>query len=351
MKALAMAVAILIAGTAFGQTKDQQNYCTYIEEQAAAQRDLQQLPTLSAGVTPSNGTAPQIVWGVSDSVNSIRKGSLTYSVAKKQCELYTDTTDAQLRIQFDLSNLDAEALNHKLTLISDSISRLDLLIADTRKKVDAQNATWMALYPLEKNRDTLVAQRQQTLAMVALIHVPDRITAEPLSTLIPAVQAENLNVQKAQNKLVKLSGWDISATAGVERPLNPLPAQQGTVTPFLGGTATYSLGSHSANKHLDQSLAAFNAWKLEQQGDLVQGTVILHQLAVATLASDDESLVALQDRMLTLNGRIASMAAMDSDSAITFGNQLKSDRELLVVNQRDLEFRIARLREYISKNF
>jgi hypothetical protein len=51
MKAIAMAVAILIASTAFGQgTKDQQNYCKYIEEQAAAQRDLQRMPTLSAGL-------------------------------------------------------------------------------------------------------------------------------------------------------------------------------------------------------------------------------------------------------------------------------------------------------------
>ena len=61
------ATAMLMISAAFaadGQDKDQQAYCRYVTEQAAAQRNLLRAPNAVAGVTqPNTGLPMQVVWG------------------------------------------------------------------------------------------------------------------------------------------------------------------------------------------------------------------------------------------------------------------------------------------------
>lgn len=73
--------------------KDQQAYCEYITQQAAAQRDLLLAPNAVAGITqPNTGLPTQLVWGVSGSLSSMRKAGLTMDAARKNCELYSAST-------------------------------------------------------------------------------------------------------------------------------------------------------------------------------------------------------------------------------------------------------------------
>ncbi len=82
---------------------DQQAYCKYVTEQAAAQRDLLLAPNAVAGITqPNTGLPTQAVWGVSGSLSNMRKARLTMDAARKNCELYSATTSAQQDIQYAL---------------------------------------------------------------------------------------------------------------------------------------------------------------------------------------------------------------------------------------------------------
>src|ERR1700734_4093489 len=96
----AFAIATLLIPSAFAddakdnndarnRNKDQQAYCRYLTEQAAAQRDLLMTPDAVAGITqPNTGLPMQAVWGVSGNLSNVRKGVLTMDAARKNCELY-----------------------------------------------------------------------------------------------------------------------------------------------------------------------------------------------------------------------------------------------------------------------
>ncbi len=83
--------------------QDQQAYCTYVMEQARAQRNLLRTPTATAGFTqPETGLPMQPVGGASLGLSDVRKAELTMDVARKNCELYKATTRAQQEIQYAL---------------------------------------------------------------------------------------------------------------------------------------------------------------------------------------------------------------------------------------------------------
>ena len=92
----AMLVASLGALAQANNTKapsaltDQQAYCEYVTQQAAAQSDLLRTPSAVAGITqPNTGLPMQLVWGLSSSLSDMRKASLTMDAARKNCVLYT----------------------------------------------------------------------------------------------------------------------------------------------------------------------------------------------------------------------------------------------------------------------
>jgi hypothetical protein len=86
---------------------DQLAYCSYVMEQAQAQRDLLRTPIALAGLTqPETGLPTQLIAGASVGLSSIRKSGLTIEAARKNCELYKVTTGAQQDIQFGLPSLE-----------------------------------------------------------------------------------------------------------------------------------------------------------------------------------------------------------------------------------------------------
>ena len=97
---------------------DQMAYCSYVMEQAQAQRDLLRTPIALAGFTqPETGLPTQLVAGASVGLSDIRKSSLAMQAARKNCELYKATTGAQQDVQYALSSLEKEALRNRLMLI------------------------------------------------------------------------------------------------------------------------------------------------------------------------------------------------------------------------------------------
>src|SRR5580700_11543228 len=98
---LACAMAMLLIPAARAGDEDQQSYCKYVTQQAAAQRDLLRTPDAVAGFTqPNTGLPTQVVWGVTGSLSNVRKAALTMDEARKNCALYTVSSSAQQAIQY-----------------------------------------------------------------------------------------------------------------------------------------------------------------------------------------------------------------------------------------------------------
>ena len=189
-----------VAAQTTNTSVDQQAYCQYITEQAAAQRDLLLTPSAVAGVTqPNTGLPMQLVWGLSSSLSDVRKAGLTMDAARKNCELYSATTAAQQSIQYALPGLEKEALQHRLDLIQQASGKLDAVIATTARMLDAQNVTRPMLFSLQTTRIKLDADLADTQLKIAALYTPN-LVSKPLKQLIAEKQSGEANEQKALDK-------------------------------------------------------------------------------------------------------------------------------------------------------
>lgn len=151
--AIICALAIFLIPAARAADEDQQAYCKYVIQQAAAQRDLLRTPDGVAGVTqPNTGLRTQVVWGVSGSLSNVRKGALTMDAARKDCELYAASASAEQAVQYAMPTLERQALQNRLNLIQQASSALDALNATTSKMVDAQNMTRPMAFALQTTK-------------------------------------------------------------------------------------------------------------------------------------------------------------------------------------------------------
>jgi len=261
---LVAASAILLSLPALAvDPKDQQAYCTYLTEQAEAQRDLLRTPVAAAGMTqPETGLPLQVVGGASLGLSDFRKAGLTMAVARQNCELYKATTGAQQEIEYAIPRLEKEALRNRLALIDEASKSLDELMDKTAKMVEAQNATRLTLFSLQTTKIKLNADRSDTQAKIAGLYIP-ALSDKPLKELVAEKQSSEGSAQRALDKLSRQNNWDVALSVGVHQQVNPVA--QGT-QPYGAVTVNYNLASHAINKHLDRSVEAYDEWKKVQEG-------------------------------------------------------------------------------------
>src|SRR5215469_12914441 len=167
----AIAALLLVPAHAFADGQnEQQAYCSYVMEQAQAQRDLLRTPNATAGLTqPETGLPTQVVGGASLGLSDFRKAGLTMEAARESCELYKATTGAQQNIAYAVPSLEKEALNNRLALIDQASKSLDALLEKTTKMVEAQNATRVMVFSLQTTKIKLNADRADTQSKIAAI--------------------------------------------------------------------------------------------------------------------------------------------------------------------------------------
>jgi hypothetical protein len=249
---VALAVNCTFAG------EDQDAYCKYILEEASAQRDLLRTPSATAGVVqPNTGLPAQLVWGASTSIASIRKAGLTIAVARRNCELYQATTAAQQQIVYALPALEKTALSHRLELIQQADSQLDVLIAEEVRLVEAQNVTQPMLYSLHAGKVKLYKDRADTQAKAALLYTP-AANPSPIKELVNTKQASEVANQKAIDHLVRQDNWDVTFEAGMRHQANPFFAYG--VGPYVTTSLSYNLASKAIDRHLDAAANSYAAW-------------------------------------------------------------------------------------------
>jgi hypothetical protein len=344
---MGLAITILLIPAAFADD-DQQAYCKYVTEQAAAQRDLLRTPDAIAGFTqPNTGLPQQVVWGVSGSLSNVRKASLTVDAARKDCELYAATSSAQQAIQYALPNLEKQTLEHRLGLIQHASENLDALLATTTKMLDAHNMTRPMAFALQTTKIKLEADRADTQSKIVAIYAP-RLSDRPIKELVADKQSGEANERRAQDKLTRQNDWDVALSVGAHQQFNPLV---GNPEPYGELTVSYNLASRAINKHLDQATSAYDDWKKVQEGDVIRNAEVLKQQVVNGISVQDGRLKSLQQEQTQIDSNLQLLGEAETSAAMDFLNQLSTAKLLLEIEIGDASFRLDLLKEFLGKNF
>jgi len=345
--AMAAILCAAVPALASGPT-DQLAYCSYVMEQAQAQRDLLRTPIAAAGITQSETGLPvQLVGGASVGLSDIRKASLTMEVARRNCELYKATTGAQQDVQYALPSLEKEALRNRLTLIDQASNSLDALMEQTSKMVQAQNATRLMLFALQTTRIKLTADRAEIESKITALYVPP-LSDKPLKEVVAEKLDSEANEQKALDRLSRQNSWDVALSVGVHQQVNPVA--QGP-QPYGAVSVNYNLASRAINKHLDRAVEAYGEWKKVQEGDVVRNMDVLRQQLTASVSVQESKLKSLQEESEQINKNLQLVGAPDTSAAFDFHNQLTAAQLLLQIETGDASFRRDQLRAYLAKNY
>jgi hypothetical protein len=327
---------------------EQMAYCSYVMEQALAQRDLLRTPVASAGMTqPEEGLPMQLVAGASVGLSEIRKASLTMDVARKNCELYKATTGAEQDVQYALTSLEKEALRNRLVLIEQASKSLDALMEKTAKMVEAQNATRLMLFTLQTTKIKLDADHADTASKISALYVPP-LSDKPLKNLVAEKLSSEANEQRALDKLTRQNNWDVALSVGVHQQVNPVSQNP---QPYGAVSVNYNFASRAINKHLDRSVEAYGEWKKVQEGDVVRNMEVLRQQLVDSVSAQESKLKSLQEESGQIDKNLHLVDNPDTSAAFDFHNQLTAAELLLQVETADASFRIHRLREFLARNY
>jgi len=327
---------------------DQLAYCSYVMEQAQAQRDLLRTPIASAGMTqPETGLPLQVVAGASVGLSSIRKAGLTMDAARTECELYKATTGAQQNIQYALSSLEKEALRNRLVLVEQASKSLDALMEKTSKMVEAQNATRLMLFSLQTTKIKLDADQADTRSKITALFAPP-LSDRPLKELVAEKQNSEGNEQRALDKLSRQNNWDVALSVGVHQQVNPIA--QGA-QPYGAVSVNYNFAGRAIDKHLDHAVEAHGEWKKAQESEVVRSMKVLRQQLVESISVQEAKLKSLQAESEQIEKNLQLVANPDTSAAFDFHNQLTAAQLLLEIEAGDARFRIGRVREYLAKNY
>jgi hypothetical protein len=329
-------------------SRDQQAYCTYIMEQARAQRDLLRTPLATSGITqPETGLPMQLVAGASVGLSGIKKAGLTMDAARTDCELYEAMTGAQQSIQYALASLEKEALRNRLALIDQASNSLDELTEQTSKMVVVQNATRLMLFSLQTTKIKLDADRADTQSKITALYTPP-LSDKPLKQLVAEKQSSEGNEQRALDRLSRQNNWDIALSVGVHQQVNPVA--QGA-QPYGAVWLNYNFANWAINRHLDSAVEAHDEWKTVQESDVVRRMEVLRQQLLETVSVQEARLKSVQEEGKQINSNLQLVANPDTSAAFDFHNQLTAAQLLLQIENSDASFRIDHLREYLTRNY
>jgi hypothetical protein len=344
-----MPAVLLLTAPALAQNQaDPLAYCSYVMEQAEAQRNLLRTPIAFGGFTqPETGLPMQVVVGASVGLSAFRKAGLTMAAARDNCELYKASTAAGQDVQYAIASLEREALRNRLSLIDQASQTLAALMEKTSRMVEAQNATRLMLFNLQTTKIKLEADRADTASKINAIYVP-ALSDTPLQELVALKQDGEVSQQKALDKLNRQNNWDVALSVGVHQQVNPVAYGP---QPYGAVSVNYNLSSHWINQHLDRAADSYDDWKKVQEGDVVRNSEVLKQQLVDGIAVEESKLQSLEEERGKLDQNLRSVGQPDTSAALDFYNQLTAAQLLVQIETGDAKFRLDRLHAYLAKNY
>lgn len=346
---LAMAFPVFVSMLALaGEPDDSQKYCSYVMEQALAQRDLLRTPIGFVGTTqPETGLPMQLVGGASLGLSNLKKSGIAMDIARKNCELYTSTLGAQESVQYASAYLEKDALQHRLALIEQASQSLDGLIAKTTEMVKAQNATRPMLFNLQTTKIKLDADRADTQSKISALYTPPT-SDTPLKNLVSEKQTREEEEQKSLNRFTRQNNWDVALSVGVHQQVNPIA--QGA-QPYGAVSVNYNFASRAIDRHLDNAAESYTQWKNVQDNDVVRSMEILRQQLQSSISVQEAKLKSLQQESAEINQNLQILGEPDTSAAFDYQNQLTAAQLLLQIEIGDAGFRVQSLQEYLARNY
>jgi glycosyltransferase involved in cell wall biosynthesis len=170
----------------------------------------------------------------------------------------------------------------------------------------------------------------------------------PLKELAEETQSSESDEQKALDRVTRQNNWDVVLTVGVHQQVNP--ADYGP-QPYGEVSVTYNLASRAIDRHLDRAVEAHAEWKKVQEGDIVRQMDVLRQQLVDSVKVQEAKLESFEEQSEEIEKDLQTVAAPDTSAGFDFHNQLAATLLLLQIETADARFRIARLQEYLTKNY
>ncbi len=345
-------LALCDVANAQAQPNAASEHCQFIKEQATAQKELLQTPIFSSGFTqPESGLPQQIIFGATQSLSNERRAGITMDVARTNCDLYAATEEANIKILYALPQIRKDVLEYRLKLTQQTTKTLDDLIAVNMKRVEAQNMTKQGIYSLQSAKLRLVADQTVTLLGITSPYIPPQ-SSRPLRDLITDKKGSDAANQKALVHLQKQNNWDVSLSAGVHQQIgNSSSSLTNPTGPYGTVNLSYNFASRSINKHLDKSLPAYNHWQDAEFDDVAHQADLLKEQMEESIPIEQAQLTALNGQADEISQNLKSIENVDTDTALTFRNQLTADQLTIQIDIEDLNFQINELKDYLKTNF
>lgn len=350
MKRTLPIILLLCAASAFA-ADEKEAYCAYVLQQADAQKIFFRTPSIEGGVSqePISSGVPQIYAGVLNSISGDRKARLLMIAAAKDCALFGTTTDAKLRIQFDLVSINKQVLQGRIVFEQAAIQHVDAIVAEAQKLVQEQNISVPTLYTLEETRAKLEIDIANCRLLIASLYTPI-LNPTPLRQFIDLKQLQEVDAQKAQNKVAQQDNWDVALTVGMHHSVTT-PFQQGPGG-YGGFKVSYNLGSAARDAALERSANAYGEYKLARHDDVAFLAGVLKKEVEESIATQDAALQIDQKEINKIDAHLAQIGTVDTNSAMSFANQLKQLDKLVVgVEISTAQLRSQLLSQYLTDNF
>lgn len=338
------------AGTLHAQTQEQSAYCSAQMEAARSQADILRTPSLGAGVTqsPLLHSPAQSFLQASESVQGLVKSHRLVTAAKSQCALYQSQEDLTLAVAYAIPVLEKEALEHRLVADMNALVEIDRLIQEGNKLLEAQNIARPAIYSLESSRAKVMQDAAAVRASLAAIVLPILPPTTVRSLLTDEERSVVLN-QGASVQVAKTQNFEFSLIVGVRHSI--LPFINSEVGGFGGFTATYNLGAHRSDQHLQKSAQAYEEYnRLAQTGGVTQARM-LHEEVINLIAAQKTRISSIAAQRGVIESNLSSVEGIEAPTAMTFRTTLRADAALLRVEEQDAAFRLSTLEQYLTDNF
>lgn len=349
---------LLGAFCCWGQNPDHLNHCTAVVEQAKGLAAQLRGPNIVGGITqPSAGTPAQTYVGIQNSIAGDRKAADTVHAAWENCELYDFTEDVTLRLTYAVPSLQKDALNHRAEIISAMQVQLNLMSADARGRVDAQDLARMVLYSLQATEARMNLDRATTQQAAALIYVPENLAYLPIKQLLTNKQISEIESQKAAAKLLRAGNWDVQVESGVRHqlmsstPSSTNPSNVSGTGLYGGVTFSWGASSRAVDLRLNKSVDAYGKWKENQEGDVIRTAAALQQELIENIAALQASNKSLLAQQHVIDANLDLIKNSDTPAGLAFSYQLRADRLMLRIEIEDTQYRLSLLQKYLDDNF
>ncbi len=355
-KSALLTIALFLAASSWANAQAQPDaaaeHCKFVKEQATAQKELLQTPSVSSGFTqPETGLPQQVIFGVTQSLANEKRAGITMDVAQSNCDLYTATQDAKMKISFALPQIRKDVLEYRIKLIEQGIAKLDGLIADNMKRIDAQNMTKQGVYSLQSAKLRLVADQTVTLLGISTPYVPPQ-SPRPLKDIVADKERSDSANQHALTRLQKQNNWDVSLSVGVHQQIGNSSTTLANATgPYGSVSISYNLASRSINQHLERSMPAYDQWQHTEFDDVAQQAKLLKMQMEEAINVEQTQLDALKTQADQIDKNLKSIADVETISALVFRNQLVADQLTIQIDMEDVTYQINELHDFLKNNF